>query len=283
MKCQNCKEENIDSAKFCKSCGSSMGVAQFTHPTPMKRNSVFKKNKKVVALVLVLIIAGASWFGYDYYKKKKNLAQLEASKEEEKKKNLDLNYLEGISKEFYLSLSNKEQPKTEAQINEFIDTFESYNKKIKVASSYFNDYAKETLLNDDEKKKYFFSMVSLLKSPFVGTWAKDYRENEWNDLLQKYSEDSTSILNIGNEEKKQFTDKQLESLSEKLFLIAKDQYENSKILDIDIQNKEECLSYREPSVPCIIMVDGKNIGTIEYADIGEIMKKTFSDMGINGL
>lgn len=68
MFCKKCGTENLDSARFCKSCGDKIGNSQFANSALIKRS--FLSNKKsIVTLITIIIIGGASWFGYDYYDK----------------------------------------------------------------------------------------------------------------------------------------------------------------------------------------------------------------------
>lgn len=68
MKCPNCNEENVSSARFCKSCGGKLFQAgnQVTQnesqSTPIEKNNSTKKQKKLIAIMsgIVLLIAVGS-------------------------------------------------------------------------------------------------------------------------------------------------------------------------------------------------------------------------------
>ncbi len=270
MFCKKCGTENLDSVKFCKSCGSMVGSSQIEDLIYKKSKQHFRNKRIAISLFLLVAVLSGSLVVYSQYEKKRELTRLAIIKEDERNMNLDLNYLKEVHREYYLTV-REDEPKTEAQIDEFLDNLGRYNKKIKVASSYFYDYAKEASLDDDAKKKYFLSMIMLLKPSWYLSNTSE-KEN-WEKSWQEYSKNHASIIPVDDKYKAKLDNNQLLALSDKSFKVASDSYETFGILSkIDIQNKEECLA-DITSPPCKIIVDGKNIGTIEVSIIEEIAYK----------
>lgn len=183
MRCKKCGAENLNSAKFCKSCGNQI---------PIKRNSLFGNKKKSVGiLVLVLIVLGSVWFGYNYFENKKELARIESLKEEEKKKNLDVNYLKGLVIEAY---QFKNDTDNNGKITEdHINKYEVLNQKFKTATDYFVGYAKEGTLDDNIKLKDFLIKAFLLMME-GGNLAQQDCENIYNGYSKSQSERFTNLL-----------------------------------------------------------------------------------------
>ncbi len=210
MFCKKCGAENPDSAKFCKGCGDVINNGRVESRIHQKTAQTFGNNKKnLIGVVLLLIVLGGAWFGYDQFRQRENLSL----------DNLTQQAIKVARVGVTLNSASKKGKLTEVQIDKALVELESVSKAYAASIVDLDKYSKSIKAGDEKEIEKFATRLAILGFPAFflnnsNTTADELAKEMQSSLESQYSYKATALQ------------------SEKFLTIIKTMVESSRTINI---------------------------------------------------